>query len=253
MTSKTKQRILVALDSLEANEESLALLVTIAARLKASLSALYIEDSRLTEAAGLPFTTEIHRVSAQERNLHTDTLIRWNKRVSTKIQHMLEELSSHHKIPWSFRIEPGEFITKTLSQKGFDVFFPARKRAELTLGTFAIKQAKELNFTLIYDSSPQFQRALEMVRILAMAGMAADITILCETALPNIITEQLLPLKGIKLHIRNVASTQTEALISLSLNSSSLLLLPKQYVCCLPEGQLSELFTRIASPMLLLD
>ena len=253
MTNKTEQRILVALNALEANEESLVMLATVAGRLKASLSGLYVEDSRLIEAAGLPFATQINRISVQESNLNRDSLARLNKRTSIKMQQLLETLSKQHKIAWSFNIEPGDLISKALSQKGFDVFFPARKRSGLNLNVSTLQQTNQLTFILLYDLSPQFNRALEMVRRLAIEDMVSNITILCENGLPKDITEQLLPINGVKLHIYSVASAQSEILISLKLNTSTLLMLSKQYIINLPEHELSELFNRIGSSMLLLD
>jgi len=252
MTSKTEHRILIALDAVQNNEESLAMLVNLASRLKASLSGLFVEDSRLMQVASLPFTTEINRISAQERNLQVDTLARLNKRISVKFQRLLDELSSRHKIDWTFNVEAGELFSKALPQEGFDVFFPARKRPTLKPETSPPKQTELLKFALIYDLSPQFDRAVEMVRTLCIDGMVSEITILCETELPQKITEQLLK-EGIKLHILSVASTHLNALKLLRLHSSTLLLLPKKNISRLSPRELSELLTHIATPLLLLD
>lgn len=252
MTSISKQRILIALDAIHPNEESLVMLVNLAVQLKASLSGLFVEDSRLLEVASLPFSTEIHRISAQERNLQVDNLTRLNKRASLQIQRRLNELSSQYKIDWTFNVEPGELFAKALSQKGFDVFLPARKRSELRPKRSQAQDEKQLNLILIYDLSPQFQRAIEIARLLAAGGMVSDITILCNRGLPLIITEQL-PKKGIKLHILSAATSYPEILKSLPLSPSTLLLLPKKSICQLSPNELSTVFTRMASSLLLLD
>jgi len=252
MTRKTKQRILIALDAIHPNEESLVMLVNLAARLKASLSGLFVEDARLLEVASLPFSTEIQRISAQERNLQVDTLTRSNKRISVQIQRRLTELTSQYKIDWTFNVEPGELFAKALPQEGFDVFLPARKRSELKPERSRARDAKQLSLILIYDLSPQFHRAIEIARMLAADGTISDITILCDGGLPQIITEQL-PKKGIKLHILNAAISYPEILKSLPLSPSTLLVLSKKSICQLSSNELSTVFARFASSLLLLD
>ncbi len=72
---QTERRILIALDALSITEASLLSLVTMARWLNASLAGLYIEDSRLLAAAGLPFAREISSLSGEERLFGRDAMI----------------------------------------------------------------------------------------------------------------------------------------------------------------------------------
>lgn len=249
MTIKTEQRILIALDAHETTEESLNILAIMASQLHAPLAGLFVEDSRLLNIAELPFTTEIKRITAQEQNFHSGTLSELNKSVSAKIQRLLEELSARHKIAYSFRTEPGELISKALTQEGVDVFFPARKRDIPQPKVFYQKKTDLLKLTLIYDASPQFERALEIVRTLAKAGLLTEITLLCDTDIPESLAQKLAG-TDIKIKILSVSSITGALRDTLHMPASTLLLMPKQRITY---DELTRLFTELTTPLLLLN
>lgn len=249
MTIKTEQGILVVLDAHETTEESLAMLGAMAGCLQAPLAGLFVEDSRLSDIARLPFTTEINRTSAREQNFQTDTLTALNRSVAGRVQRFLEELSSRHKIPCSFRVEAGELISKALMQEGVDVFFPARKRVFLQPKSFRAKRGEALKLTLIYEASPQFERALEIVRSLSGRGAVSEITLICDTYIPEELLHRLAGTE-VKIRVMRVSSANAAVRESLCQPSSTLLLMPKHRMTC---DELSKLFNELATPLLLLN
>lgn len=251
MISKAEQQILIALNSQYSNKDSLASLVNMAKLLNASLTGLFVEDSSLIEVANLPFTTEINRFSAEERNLHADTLIRTNKKTALEIQNLMKALSEEHKVSWAYSIEVGELISKALSYEGFDIFFPARKHISIQSVPEIKNPPTYQQLTLLYDMSPQFDRAMEMVQTLASNNVFYDVTVLCETELPQAITQVLSKIN----HIHFQALTYSRPLLrhSLKLPASTLVLSPKNKTHDISEKELADLMTQMECSLLLID
>ncbi|MEZ5524054.1 MAG: hypothetical protein R3E62_03645 [Pseudomonadales bacterium] len=249
MTSNTEQRILIALDARETTEESLVMLAAVAGLLHAPLAGLFVEDTRLSDIAKLPFITEINRTSAREQSFHAETLTALNRNIAGRVHRLLDELSRRYKVPYTFRAEPGELISKALTQEGVDVFFPARKRALLQPKGCYSRQADQLKITLIYDRSPQFERALEIVRLLAQAGGVSEVVLVCDTDIPEELVHRL-PGTDVRVKVHSVRSVASALRECLCQPTSTLLLVPKHRVTY---EELSRLFNELATPLLLLN
>ncbi|WP_461481050.1 hypothetical protein [Porticoccus sp.] len=250
MSSSTERRILIALDAYSATETGLVTLVSIARRLNASLTGLYIEDSQLMSVAELPFSTEINYLSAEERELQPAELLRINKIAAARARRLLEKLSSRDKLAWTFAEESGELAVCALSHQGCDIFFPGRSRPYLSLQRQSSQPHQQL--TLIYHCQPEFDRMLEVVRLLSVNGMVSDVTIVSETPLPADIAEKL-PVQGVRLHFELVRSTRPEQLRFLKLPVSSLILMSKNALNGLTERQLAELTEQFSYPLMLVN
>lgn len=247
--SSARRHILIALDMHSATDVGLSTLVSIARRLDARLSGLYIEDSQLMLAAGLPFSTEINYLSAEERILDPEELLRINRLASAQARHQLEELSARDKLECTFAVESGKVAIQSLSIQGCDVFLPGRSRKSLTRKQ-ATLQLRQL--VLIYQNSGIFERMLEVARVLAANGMVSDITIVSETPLPPEITGKL-SIEGVRWHFQAVSSTRPEQLRALKLSPASLVLMPKDLLTNLTERQWFELLEQLPFPILLMD
>ena len=250
MSSSTDRRILIALDAYSATESGLVMLVSIASHLNASLTGLYIKDSRLMSAAALPFCTEINYLSAEERELEPEELLRINKVASARARRLLEKLSTRDKLAWTFAEESGELALCALSHQNCDIFFPGRSRPYPTLQRYPPPSGHQL--TLIYHGEMKFVRMLEVTRLLSANGMVSDVTIVSETPLPLEIAKKL-PVQGIHLHFQLAHSTRAEQLRYLKLPRSSLVLMSKSAMNGLTERQLAELPEQLCHPLLLVD
>ncbi|MEH6529064.1 MAG: hypothetical protein V7718_03880 [Porticoccus sp.] len=251
MISKTEQQILIALNAQYSNKDSLASLVNMAKLLNASLTGLFVEDSRLIEVANLPFTTEINRFSAEERNLHADTLMRATKRIALEIQNLMKALSAEHKVSWTYSIEAGELISKALSYEGFDIFFPARNITTFQPTAKIKKPPTYQQLVLLYDVSPQFDRAMDMIQTLAGSSFCYEITVLCETELPAEIKQTLSKINHI--NFKSLTYNSPLLLHSLNLPPSTLIVSPKNKIQDLSTEELTDLTTLMACSLLLID
>ena len=244
---QTERRILIALDALSVTEACLLSLVTMARWLNASLAGLYIEDSRLMAAAGLPFAREISSLSGEERLLGRDAMIRSSKMASSRARQLLEQLSSQQQVTCTFHIESGMLVPAALSHEGYDIFFPGRTRTHQQWSS--MKPTQQL--ALIYDASSQFHRVLEVVRQLSLKGLVSDVILLSETALPAEIADQL-PVDGIRLHFQRVNSIHPGDLRRLRLPAGSLIMMSKTNFEKLSTTELADLPDILHYPFLLI-
>ncbi len=251
MTVQTERRILIALDALSITEAGLLSLVTMARWLNASLAGLYIEDSRLLAAAGLPFAREISSLSGEERLLGRDAMIRSSKMASSRAQRLLEQLSSQQQVTCTFHIESGMLAPCALSHEGYDIFFPGRIRASARPHPRGLSSRATQPLILIYDASPQFHRALEVVRRLTVNGMVSDVTLLSETALPAEIADQL-PVDGVRVHFQRVKSIHPGHLPCLRLPAGSLIMMSKMNFEKLSATELADLPDLLPYPLMLI-
>ena len=251
MTVQTERRILIALDALSVTEAGLLSLVTMARWLNASLAGLYIEDSRLLAAAGLPFAREISRLSGEERLLGRDAMIRSSKMASSRAQRLLEQLSSQQQVTCTFHIESGMLAPCALSHEGYDIFFPGRIRTSTRPRPRRLSSRASQPLVLIYDASPQFHRALEVVRRLAVNGMVSDVTLLSETALPTEIADQL-PVDGVRVHFQRVKYIHPGHLPYLRLPEGSLIMMSKMNFEKRSATELADLPDLLPYPLMLI-
>ncbi|WP_272991921.1 hypothetical protein [Porticoccus hydrocarbonoclasticus] len=248
---QTERRILIALDALSITEASLLSLVTMARWLNASLAGLYIEDSRLLAAAGLPFAREISSLSGEERLFGRDAMIRSSRMASSRAQQLLEQLSSQQKVACTFHIESGMLAPCALSHEGYDIFFPGRIRTSARPRPPGLSSRPSKPLVLVYDTSPQFYRALEVVSRLAANGMVSDVTLLSETALPPEIADQL-PVDGIRVHFQRVESIHPGDLTYLRLPAGSLIMMSKMNFEKLSATELADLPDLLPYPLMLI-
>ncbi len=251
MISKQEQRILIALNAQYSNKDSLASLVTMAKLLNASLTGLFVEDSRLLEVANLPFTTEINRFSAEERNLHADRLIRGTKKVALEIQNLMMALSEENKVSWAYSIETGELVSKALSYEGFDVFFPARNKTTFQPPANLKKPLIYQRVILLYDASPQFDRAINLIKTLVGKHICYELTVLSETELPADIRQALSTINHINFQCLSVGGPLL--ISSLNLPPATLVVSPKSKARDLSAEELTDLMTKMACSLLLID
>lgn len=249
MMNNVRRRILIALDMHSATDAGLPTLISIARRLNATLSGLYIEDSQLMSAAGLPFSTEINYLSAEERVLEPEELLRINRVASARARRLLEELTARDKLECTFTVESGKVAIQSLSIQGCDVFLPGRSRKSLTRQQASL-QLRQL--VLIYENPGIFERMLDVARLLTANGMVSDITIVSEVPLPAEVTGKL-SIEGARWHFQGVSSTRPEQLRFLRLPPASLVLMPKDLLAGLTERQWFELLEQLPFPLLLMD
>ena len=101
-------RVVIALDSSCENVKALELAAAMAARIKASLHGIFVEDLGLLRAASLPFVRHVALHPGPLRSLEMADIEAEFRALAARARASLGELASHMKIPWSFETLRGE-------------------------------------------------------------------------------------------------------------------------------------------------
>jgi nucleotide-binding universal stress UspA family protein len=86
-----------------------------AARMKAELLGLFVEDINLLRLAGLPFAREVGFPSAISRELDIVAMERALKVVAVQARRAIMNAAERARIRWSFRVARGSVVTELLS------------------------------------------------------------------------------------------------------------------------------------------
>ncbi len=116
------RRILVALDGDESARVALEAAAGLAAALEAELVGLFIEDTELLEAADLPVTWSIPRVSGPRGALDSLAMGRALKVSALEAGRAVAAAARRHHLPWSFEVRRGAMVEQVLNEaRGFDL------------------------------------------------------------------------------------------------------------------------------------
>jgi nucleotide-binding universal stress UspA family protein len=111
----TIRRILVALDASPHSLAALEAAVDLAARLRAELSGLFVEDVNLLRLAGSPFAQEIGFFSATRRRLDAREIERQLRAQASRARQALQTIAERAQVRWSFRVARGVIGSELLT------------------------------------------------------------------------------------------------------------------------------------------
>jgi nucleotide-binding universal stress UspA family protein len=111
----TIRRILVALDTSQHSLAALQAAAELAARLKAELVGLFVEDINLLRLAGLPFAREIRYPSAIVQQLDSPRLEQELKAQGAQARRALAAVAEQAQVAWSFRVVRGHVTAEVLA------------------------------------------------------------------------------------------------------------------------------------------
>jgi len=109
-------RILLALDATVGAEAAVRAAAELAAAMRASLEALFVEDTNLLRLAGLPFAREVGFHSAAGRPLALEDLVRALRTQAARTEQMLRLAARQLQVECSFRVARGRVLAAALSQ-----------------------------------------------------------------------------------------------------------------------------------------
>jgi hypothetical protein len=110
------KRILLPLDAGGADAASLEYAIRAAARFRAELVGIFVEDSELMRLAGLPFARETAHLSAVTRPLNPADMARALRVRAEIVRARLQERATQAQVSWSFRIVQGELLAEQLGE-----------------------------------------------------------------------------------------------------------------------------------------
>ena len=166
-------RILVALDASPECASALAMAADWAAKWHTELEALFIEDVNLFHLADLPFTREIDRVFAEERELNSLRIARALRAQVAQIRRTLDALTAKGKVPYSLRVVRGHYVAEALSAATpMDILLFGRMRSAPKAAARRLRAAwmdlgGQKSVGVIYSGRAGADRALALAEELA--------------------------------------------------------------------------------------
>jgi hypothetical protein len=108
-------RILVALDASPASVAAAAAAASLAARLRAELEGVFVEDADLLALAAYPAAQEVGSFSATVRGLASRDLERQLRLQAERARRALERHAGQFRVRWSFRVVRGRVSAEILA------------------------------------------------------------------------------------------------------------------------------------------
>lgn len=105
------RRIVIALESICENLNALEIAAELAARIKAELHGMFIEDVHLLSAAHLPFVHQVSLRSAAIRSFDPADIEAEFRALAARARACLKDIAERMKVPWSFEIHRGDRIS----------------------------------------------------------------------------------------------------------------------------------------------
>ncbi|UWX57294.1 universal stress protein [Chlorobaculum sp. MV4-Y] len=115
MTNRIIHSIAVAIDCSPHSKASLEAAAEMAARLKAELIGIFVEDINLLRVAGLPFAEQVRLDTATTEKLDTAQLERMLRRQAEQARKMLEHIAQTRTLHHTFRVLRG-MVSEQLMQ-----------------------------------------------------------------------------------------------------------------------------------------
>ncbi|MCK6627622.1 MAG: universal stress protein [Anaerolineae bacterium] len=204
------RRILVALDVSQQSLAALEAAVELAARFKAELAGLFVEDINLLRLAGLPFAREIRYPSVVLQEIESPRLEQELKAQAAQARRALAAAAEQSQVAWSFRVVRGQVTAEVLAAAlEADLLslgltsWPTTRRGQMgsTARTVAVEAPRAVLLLqhgdklrqpvlVTYDGSPAARRALAMaVRLIPttarVARLPLTVLILADEELPG--------------------------------------------------------------------
>ena len=266
--------IAVAIDCSPHSKASLEAAAEMAARLKAELIGIFVEDIDLLHMAGLPFAEEVRLYSATTTKLDTAQLERMLRQQAGQAQELLRHAAEARTLRHTFRVLRGMVPEQLmLAAPEADMLVLGRSgrspscrkglgstaRTALAEGRMNVMlmrpgiTAAEGPLLVLYDESEAARRAFETA--LEIAGPSSTLNLLVTDPAPEAVercrleTEALMSEKGIESEYYHLPFTDSRQLISFIRMIDSGLLVIGEGIN-LPAETLRELIDNIDYPVL---
>jgi len=188
------RRIVIALESICENLNALEIAAELAARIKAELHGMFIEDVHLLSAAHLPFVHQVNLRSAAIRSFDPADIETEFRALAARARACLKDIAERMKVPWSFEIHRGDRISLVTATDRSDLLVVETatkpfaqymtlptdwsnislrsERACLLLSASVVRQERIL---ALYDGTESGERVLAAA--IALGGIGGGLTI----------------------------------------------------------------------------
>jgi len=271
------RRILVALNASPHSLAALEAASEMAARMKAELLGLFVEDINLLRLAGLPFAREVGFPSAISRKLDIVAMERALKVAAAQARRATITAAERARIRWSFRVARGSVVTELLSAaleadllvlgKVSRGFRPAQHLGSTALGVMARAPGPVLLLEpgisvrapvlVIFDGSQAARETLPVAAELSKT-CGDDLVVLIATSASESVSvrqlqetaDEVLTIRDVNARYRTVASADVQPLVDVAkMERAGILVLPRSTRLFDHDG-FQNLVARIRSPVL---
>lgn len=186
------RRIVLALDPSADVAGPLRAAADLAARLKAELSALFVEDENLFRSAELPFVFRMHASAMRWEQFDRPAMEQQLKRLEARARRLIEAEAGRREVAWSFEIVRGgagrDVMSAAAAADLLVLGGPAPGRAGAAPPESRLRAAERARgpmlllgsharlarfFAVVYDGSPAADKALGAARQLVGDGALA--------------------------------------------------------------------------------
>ena len=150
MSDLSARRIVVAVDGSGPAFAALREAAALAARLRAELDAVFVEDERWARVAALPVARVVAVRGAQAPS--AEEMDRERRALARRVERHVREAAEARRARWAFRVARGDVARELLAAgEGADLFVLGRRgrNAEGALGTTAARVALELALPVV--------------------------------------------------------------------------------------------------------
>lgn len=171
----TQKRMLVAVDGLQ-DLALLELAVSLAGLQQAELSALFVEDIDLFHLAGLPFASEIDRMTSTVLQFDRVRISQNSARQLQRLRQHLADIEKQSKQPVALKVVRGRYLTEALAAAaGVDFLLFAKMRSAKTTkpgDKTGTKQRYVAPIWVVFDGTDVAGRTLKLAADIAAARKA---------------------------------------------------------------------------------
>ena len=166
-TELQMRHVLLGFGTAGCSQPTLSRVVSLAARLRASIQNIYVEEPDLARLAALPFTREVARYTARIRRLDANLLARRLLARAEELNLLLQHQAQLEAIESSFRTLQGELIPTILreARDASVTIIPAQSDWRDIAGETST--TPRIAVAVLYDGSEQAARALSLAVTLA--------------------------------------------------------------------------------------
>jgi hypothetical protein len=253
--SASERRIIVVPISLYGiHPDALRALVRIAHQLDSSLLGLLLEDSRLHQAAALPFATEISLGSGRERSFSSRRQSASLKFRGDDTRRRLHDMALQGKVELAFEDLGLARLHSVLDRDGQrDIFFPARQRWQPQAGKYGFSTPPLRRLAVVLTHAAQDQRVLEVAQTLMRAGLVFELY-LVSAGSPSQSQLELLYRPGARICIQSNLEPGPAAIIALIRRPGyNLLLLPRDALRDIPAELLDTALDQAGSQVMVIN
>jgi len=180
--------ICIAIDPMGINSLLIGIAVLLAEKLKTGIYGLFVGNDSLQNVAQLPFATEIHLATGDERVLAADSLRALYQKNIERTKLLVAHSAAARQVGLRFDISDGQISLDVVLEHQTVFFMPAPARRYSTGAKPHTGQPGSVKW--VYDGSEASMRSFELIKALIAENIVHKVFLAGKSAVPtNVFTE----------------------------------------------------------------